>query len=79
FGHFEHLFYTNQLAEHKLLADKVIEWHFPECLDEEKPYADMFNEIVDRTAEMVALWQANGFAHGVMNPDNMSIIGQTFD
>ncbi|MEG3696086.1 YdiU family protein [Vibrio coralliirubri] len=79
FGHFEHLFYTNQLAEHKLLADKVIEWHFPECLEEEKPYAAMFNQIVDRTAGMIALWQANGFAHGVMNTDNMSIIGQTFD
>ncbi|MCW1890011.1 protein adenylyltransferase SelO family protein [Vibrio chagasii] len=36
FGHFEHLFYTNQLVEHKLLADKITEWHFPECLDEEK-------------------------------------------
>ena len=79
FGHFEYLFYTNQLSEQKLLADKVIEWHFPECLNEEKPYAAMFNQIVDRTAEMIALWQANGFAHGVMNTDNMSIIGQTFD
>ncbi|NOH95446.1 YdiU family protein [Vibrio sp. 99-70-13A1] len=79
FGHFEHLFYTNQIAEHKLLADKVLEWHFPECLEDEKPYASMFNVIVDRTAEMVALWQANGFAHGVMNTDNMSILGQTFD
>ncbi|MGB1322611.1 MAG: protein adenylyltransferase SelO [Vibrio gallaecicus] len=79
FGHFEHLFYTNQIAEHKLLADKVLEWHFPECLEDEKPYASMFNLIVDRTAEMVALWQANGFAHGVMNTDNMSILGQTFD
>ncbi|EOD9421737.1 protein adenylyltransferase SelO [Vibrio campbellii] len=79
FGHFEHFFYTNQLAEQKLLADKVIEWHFPDCLEAEKPYAAMFESIVEKTAEMIAYWQAYGFAHGVMNTDNMSILGQTFD
>ncbi|ASI96953.1 protein adenylyltransferase SelO [Vibrio rotiferianus] len=79
FGHFEHFFYTNQLAEQKLLADKVIEWHFPECLKAVKPYAAMFELIVDKTAVMIAYWQAYGFAHGVMNTDNMSILGQTFD
>ncbi|NIY85635.1 protein adenylyltransferase SelO [Vibrio campbellii] len=79
FGHFEHFFYTNQLAEQKLLADKVIEWHFPDCLEAEKPYAAMFESVVEKTAEMIAYWQAYGFAHGVMNTDNMSILGQTFD
>ncbi|WP_434527569.1 protein adenylyltransferase SelO [Vibrio sp. K4] len=79
FGHFEHFFYTNQLAEQKLLADKVIEWHFPECSQAEKPYAAMFESVVEKTAEMIAYWQAYGFAHGVMNTDNMSILGQTFD
>lgn len=79
FGHFEHLFYSNLLAEQKLLADKVIEWHFLDSLNEDKPYVAMFNEIIDRTAYMIAQWQAVGFAHGVMNTDNMSIIGQTFD
>jgi len=79
FGHFEHFFYTNQLAEHKLLADKVIEWYWPECLEHDKPYVVMFNKIVERTVEMIALWQAYGFAHGVMNTDNMSIVGETFD
>ncbi|MBW3694510.1 YdiU family protein [Vibrio sp. T187] len=79
FGHFEHFFYTNQMSELKLLADKVIEWHFPECQDSDNPYTTMFNLIVDRTAEMIAKWQAYGFAHGVMNTDNMSILGQTFD
>ncbi|MGR5237926.1 protein adenylyltransferase SelO [Vibrio alfacsensis] len=79
FGHFEHFFYTNQLGEQKLLADKVIEWHFPECLEAEQPYTVMFERIVERTAVMIAYWQAYGFAHGVMNTDNMSILGQTFD
>lgn len=79
FGHFEHFFYANQLSEQKLLADKVIEWHFPQCLAVQKPYAEMFECIVDKTAVMIAYWQAYGFAHGVMNTDNMSILGQTFD
>lgn len=79
FGHFEHFFYTNQLSELKLLADKVIEWHWPECLDCDSPYAAMFATIVEKTAQMIAHWQAYGFAHGVMNTDNMSILGQTFD
>ncbi|UUM31358.1 protein adenylyltransferase SelO [Vibrio japonicus] len=79
FGHFEHFFYTNQLAELKLLADKVIEWYWPECLESDKPYVAMFESVVDKTANMIAYWQAYGFAHGVMNTDNMSILGQTFD
>ncbi|CAK4068840.1 MULTISPECIES: protein adenylyltransferase SelO [Vibrio] len=79
FGHFEHFFYTNQLSELKLLADKVIEWYWPKCLDSESPYAAMFATIVEKTAHMIAYWQAYGFAHGVMNTDNMSILGQTFD
>lgn len=79
FGHFEHLFYTNQLAELTLLADKVIDWYYPECRHTDSPYAQMFARIVERTACMIAEWQATGFAHGVMNTDNMSIVGETFD
>ncbi|WP_260258927.1 protein adenylyltransferase SelO [Vibrio intestinalis] len=79
FGHFEHFFYTNQLAELRLLADKVIEWYWPECQNAEQPYLAMFESIVEATAKMIADWQAVGFCHGVMNTDNMSILGQTFD
>lgn len=79
FGHFEHLFYTNQINELRLLTDKVIAWHHPQCLQNEKPYVAWFNQVVQSTAEMIAQWQAIGFAHGVMNTDNMSILGQTFD
>ncbi|PAR33414.1 protein adenylyltransferase SelO [Vibrio metoecus] len=79
FGHFEHLFYTEQHTELKLLADKVIEWHFPDCAQSAKPYANWFQQIVERTALMIAQWQVYGFNHGVMNTDNMSILGQTFD
>lgn len=79
FGHFEHFFYTNQLDELTLLANKVIEWYFPEALVSDAPYVTMFNQVVERTADMIAYWQAYGFAHGVMNTDNMSILGETFD
>lgn len=79
FGHFEHFFYTQQYDELTLLADKVIEWYFPECLQESKPYYKMFESIVRRTAAMIAQWQSYGFCHGVMNTDNMSVLGETFD
>ncbi|MCG9749366.1 YdiU family protein [Vibrio brasiliensis] len=79
FGHFEHFFYSEQFDELKLLSDKVIEWHFPSALDSEQPYQAMFEQVIERTAEMIAYWQAYGFTHGVMNTDNMSIIGETFD
>lgn len=79
FGHFEHFFYSDQLAELSLLADKVIEWYWPELSSAEQPYAAMFQQVVNNTALMIAQWQAAGFCHGVMNTDNMSILGQTFD
>ena len=42
-------------------------------------YLDFFREVVRRTAAMVAAWQCVGFCHGVLNTDNMSIIGVTLD
>lgn len=79
FGHFEYLFYTNQYAELQQLADYVIEHHFPALTTNDSPYAALFEQICQRTATMIAAWQAVGFAHGVMNTDNMSILGLTFD
>ncbi|MGL6258592.1 protein adenylyltransferase SelO [Vibrio sp. WXL210] len=84
FGHFEHFYYLQQTdsqqTDHlRLLADKVIEWYWPECLDSEHPYLSMFIKIIDKTAALIAQWQGLGFTHGVMNTDNMSILGETFD
>lgn len=42
-------------------------------------YVVFFEELVSRTAKLVAKWQANGFCHGVLNTDNMSILGLTID
>ena len=47
--------------------------------DKEDMYLDFFQEAVRRTAQLVAGWQAVGFCHGVLNTDNMSILGLTID
>lgn len=79
FGHFEYFYYTRQLEQHQRLAEHVLAAHFPECQEQAEPYLAMFTAIVERNAELIALWQAYGFCHGVMNTDNMSILGITFD
>ena len=77
FGHFEFFAANGQNENVKKLADFVIKHHMPE-VDKEN-YLDLFKEVVRSTALMIARWQAQGFAHGVMNTDNMSIIGLTID
>ncbi|MGD9652195.1 MAG: YdiU family protein [Candidatus Dadabacteria bacterium] len=79
FGSFEGFHYTGREDYVKLLADYVIEGFFPHLAGEEDRYASFLSEVVDRTARLIALWQAYGFTHGVMNTDNMSIIGLTLD
>jgi len=61
------------------LADYVIARHFPDLIDDEDKYQLFLNEVTQRTAKLMAQWQAVGFSHGVMNTDNMSILGLTFD
>jgi uncharacterized protein YdiU (UPF0061 family) len=78
FGHFELFASRGQTAQVKQLADFVIEHYYPHIKGDNQ-YVDFFNEVVKRTAIMIAGWQAQGFAHGVMNTDNMSIIGLTLD
>lgn len=79
FGSFEHWFYSDRPTELKQLADYVLEKSYPECRDCANPYQALLKEITHRTAELVAQWQAVGFMHGVLNTDNMSILGQTLD
>ena len=79
FGSFEGFHYTGREDYVKLLADYVIEGFFPHLAGEEERHALFLSEVVDRTARLIALWQAYGFTHGVMNTDNMSIIGLTLD
>jgi len=83
FGHFEHFSAREQYAQLAQLADYVIDRFYPECRAAEKfagnAYAAFLEQVSERTAAMVAQWQAVGFCHGVMNTDNMSILGLTID
>ncbi len=79
FGTFEVFYYRKQHEHLKTLADYVIDQHFPHLRDIGEKYARFFTEVVGRTAMLIAQWQAVGWAHGVMNTDNMSILGLTLD
>jgi uncharacterized protein YdiU (UPF0061 family) len=82
FGHFEYYFHTDQHEQLQNLFTFAFEHHFADTIathPEQSPHAAMLQEIVSSTAAMIAKWQAYGFNHGVMNTDNMSIHGITFD
>lgn len=84
FGNFEILAATGQVDLLRELTDFCIRHHFQELLPADgKPqretYLDFYAEVLARTAEMVLHWQRVGFVHGVMNTDNMSILGLTID
>jgi uncharacterized protein YdiU (UPF0061 family) len=79
FGTFEILYYRKQHDLLRLLADYVIDGHFAHVRHAPDKYARFFGEVVERTARLIAQWQAVGWAHGVMNTDNMSILGLTLD
>ncbi len=79
FGHFEHFAYNGMTEELKTLADYVIQRFYPDCKEAKNPYAALLQAVSERTAKMIAQWQAVGFCHGVMNTDNMSILGLTMD
>lgn len=79
FGTFEVFYYRKQHEHLKTLADYVIDRHFPHLRNADEKYARFFNDVVARTARLIAQWQAIGWAHGVMNTDNMSILGLTLD
>lgn len=63
----------------KLLADHVINRHYPDIAEDTRPYKRLLEVVIDRQAELVAKWMGIGFIHGVMNTDNMSIAGETID
>lgn len=79
FGTFEYFAARGDHDNVKVLADYAIEQHFSELLESPDRYRLFFREIVHRTARLIAQWQSVGFAHGVLNTDNMSILGLTID
>jgi uncharacterized protein YdiU (UPF0061 family) len=83
FGTFEYFYYSKAYDKLKSLADYVIAESYPHLqkreLQEEERYFQLFCEVVEATAKLIAQWQSIGFCHGVMNTDNMSIAGLTID
>ena len=80
FGHFEHFAHTaGDLARLRRLVEATVARHFPESASAAQPAAALLEEVARRTARLVARWQTVGFCHGVLNTDNMSILGLTID
>lgn len=80
FGHFEWLSAQKETDTLEKLTDFTIENYFPE-IDKESSdkYSVFFQNVADRTAELMVEWYRVGFVHGVMNTDNMSVLGLTID
>lgn len=82
FGNFEIFSAREDLSTLKTLLDFTISNHFSHLISEEittDTYLAWFAEVCDLTKEMIIHWQRVGFVHGVMNTDNMSILGLTID
>lgn len=81
FGSFEVFASRGQYDAVRQLADYVIDLHFTHLLTLPlaERYAAWYREVIDRTARLMAAWTATGFAHGVLNTDNMSILGISLD
>jgi uncharacterized protein YdiU (UPF0061 family) len=82
FGSFEFFYWRNMHDELRVLADYVIDSFYPACReagDGPRPYLALLEAVSRRTARLLAQWQGVGFCHGVMNTDNMSILGLTID
>lgn len=79
FGTFERLYYLKRPdLIHKLL-DHVIDIYYTEIGQSPDRYTLFYRELVKRVAKLAAQWMAAGFCHGVLNTDNMSITGESFD
>lgn len=79
FGHVEFLYHHGYKNELEKLIDYTIEHYYSDYFSHPNAYVLFFQDLVKRTAKLMAQWQTYGFCHGVMNTDNMSLIGLTLD
>ena len=80
FGNFEIFAARDEIHVLKTLADYTVKQHFPHLGEPGRDvYLQWIEEVAKRTATMIAHWMRVGFVHGVMNTDNMSILGLTID
>lgn len=78
-GTFQYASQWGDLEDIRVLADYTLHRHFPYVEDHERKYLMLLREVIKRQALLIAKWQLAGFIHGVMNTDNMSIVGETID
>jgi serine/tyrosine/threonine adenylyltransferase len=78
-GTFEYFAARGDVAGVKVLADYVIDRHYPSAAQDSAPYLALLKQVVARQASLIALWMNVGFIHGVMNTDNMAVSGETID
>ena len=79
FGTFERLNYIHRPDLVRNLLDHIITYYYPHLKTTSEKYAHFYQELVQRVAELAAQWMAAGFCHGVLNTDNMSVTGESFD
>ncbi len=79
FGTLERLHYLQRPDLIRKLLDSVIAVYYPNIPDNKDKYSLFYAELVQRIALLAAQWMAAGFCHGVLNTDNMSIAGESFD
>ncbi|NDJ11143.1 MAG: hypothetical protein EBY17_08110 [Acidobacteriia bacterium] len=78
-GTFQYFAARRDGAGVRILADYVIDRHYPHCADAANPYRALLDAVIRNQAELIAQWLLVGFIHGVMNTDNMAISGETID
>ncbi len=78
-GTFEWFAARQDHANVKVLADYVIQRHYPDVRQDENPYLALLDQVIQRQAKLIAHWMQLGFIHGVMNTDNMNVSGETID
>ncbi len=78
-GTFQFFAVRRDLDSLKLLADHVIDRHYPHLKESERPHLALLDAVMEAQAALVARWVQVGFIHGVMNTDNMAVSGETID
>ena len=78
-GTFPYFMSRGDVDSIRTLADHVIGLGFPNAAKAVNSYRALLDEVIQRQADLIARWMGVGFIHGVMNTDNVSIMGETLD
>tara|TARA_B110000259_G_scaffold146134_1_gene164701 strand:- start:12489 stop:13982 length:1494 start_codon:yes stop_codon:yes gene_type:complete len=78
-GTFQYFAASGDQGAVKNLADYTINRHYSKCSQAVNPYHALLQSVIESQAKLISSWMMNGFVHGVMNTDNMSICGETID